>query len=282
MTPALGRAVALTLIPRDGGFFIASGEAEGERGMAESVTLAGVGKTFGNGPPILQNIDLTMAIGEFVALLGASGCGKSTILRLVAGLESPSAGEVRLGARRVRDVDPRCAIVFQEPRLLPWRSVAANVALGARHAGGAASPEHLLDRVGLTGFAAAWPHQLSGGMAQRAGLARALAGRPDVLLLDEPFAALDALTRLRMGDLLRDVRAETQPTTLMVTHDVDEALRLADRVVLLAGQPAQVRAIYAPSPTGDAAALACLRAEILGHFGLGANPAARPPEVAIA
>ena len=254
--------------------------------MAERVTLAGVGKRFGGGPAVLQGIDLALAPGEFVALLGASGCGKSTLLRLVAGLEQATAGEVRLGEAPVRDVDPRCAVVFQEPRLLPWRSVAANVALGARHAGGAASPQRLLDQVGLGDAAGAWPHQLSGGMAQRAALARALAGRPDVLLLDEPFAALDALTRLRMGDLLQDVRAETEPTTLMVTHDVDEALRLADRLVLLAGQPAAVRAVYAAPPRHDAAAIARLRAEILGHFGLGADAhahaRARPPEAAIA
>jgi ABC-type nitrate/sulfonate/bicarbonate transport system ATPase subunit len=250
--------------------------------MAERVVLTGVGKAFGGGPGVLQGIDLTLVPGEFVALLGASGCGKSTLLRLVAGLEKPTAGEVRLGDRPVRDVDPRCAVVFQEPRLLPWRSVAANVALGARHAGGSASPERLLDRVGLAGFEGAWPHQLSGGMAQRAALARALAGRPDVLLLDEPFAALDALTRLRMGDLLADVRAETEPTTLMVTHDVDEALRLADRVVLLAGQPAGVRAVYAPPPRHDEATVARLRVEILGHFGLGAKTRARQAEAAIA
>jgi ABC-type nitrate/sulfonate/bicarbonate transport system ATPase subunit len=174
--------------------------------MAERVALTGVGKAFGGGPAVLQGIDLTLVPGEFVALLGASGCGKSTLLRLVAGLEQATAGEVRLGEAPVRDVDPRCAVVFQEPRLLPWRSVAANVALGARHAGGAASPQRLLDQVGLGDAAGAWPHQLSGGMAQRAALARALAGRPDVLLLDEPFAALDALTRLRMGDLLQDIR----------------------------------------------------------------------------
>jgi len=246
--------------------------------MAETVTLAGVGKTFGGGPAVLTGIDLTTGGGEFVALLGASGCGKSTLLRLVAGLEAPTAGEVRLGGGPVRGVDPRCAVVFQEPRLLPWRSVAANVALGARQASGAVSPERLLDRVGLAGFARAWPHQLSGGMAQRAALARALAGRPDVLLLDEPFAALDALTRLRMGDLLRDIRAETQPTTLMVTHDVDEALRLADRIVLLAGQPAGVRTVYAAPPAGDATATARLRAEILGHFGLGADARPRPTD----
>jgi ABC-type nitrate/sulfonate/bicarbonate transport system ATPase subunit len=250
--------------------------------MAERVTLAGVGKRFGGGPAVLQGIDLALAPGEFVALLGASGCGKSTLLRLVAGLEQATAGEVRLGEAPVRDVDPRCAVVFQEPRLLPWRSVAANVALGARHAGGAASPQRLLDQVGLGDAAGAWPHQLSGGMAQRAALARALAGRPDVLLLDEPFAALDALTRLRMGDLLQDVRAETEPTTLMVTHDVDEALRLADRLVLLAGQPAAVRAVYAAPPRHDASAIARLRAEILGHFGLGVDAPARPPEAAIA
>lgn len=238
--------------------------------MAEPVTLAGVGKRFA-GLPVLQQIDLTFARGEFVILLGASGCGKSTLLRLVAGLERPTSGEVRVGAQPVRGVDPRCAIVFQEPRLLPWRTVAANVALGARRVAGNASPEALLEQVGLTGFAGAWPHQLSGGMAQRAALARALAGRPDVLLLDEPFASLDALNRLRMQELLAAVRAATAPTTIMVTHDVDEALRLADRIVLLGGRPATVRAVYRMDDRCDAA-VAALRAEILAFFGLGGVP----------
>ncbi len=259
--------------------------------MPVAVTISGVTKTFGaNGSAaeVLGGVDIAVAPGEFVALLGASGCGKSTLLRLVAGLETPTGGDVLLDGRPVSGVDPRCAVVFQEPRLLPWRTIAGNVALGARRGGGALSPSEILERVGLAGYAGAWPHQLSGGMAQRAALARALAGSPGVLLLDEPFAALDALTRLRMQDLLRDACGDPAPTTLMVTHDVDEAIRLADRVIVLGGRPAGVRAVYRTPAREDAAAIDALRAEILGLFGLGgdrlhhAHPAQPAPEVAFA
>jgi ABC-type nitrate/sulfonate/bicarbonate transport system ATPase subunit len=251
--------------------------------MPVAVTLAAVGKRFG-GAEVLRGVELAVEPGEFVALLGASGCGKSTLLRLVAGLETPSGGEVLLDGRPVSGVDPRCAVVFQEPRLLPWRTVAGNVALGARRGGGAFSQDQILHRVGLDGHAKAWPHQLSGGMAQRAALARALAGAPGVLLLDEPFAALDALTRLRMQDLLVDACGDPAPTVLMVTHDVDEAIRLAHRVVVLGGRPAGVRAVYRTPARDDAAAVDALRAEILGLFGLGGDRVHHPhaPEVAIA
>ena len=243
--------------------------------MAEPVSVARVGKSFGAGQtalPVLHDLGLEVGSGEIVAVLGPSGCGKSTLLRLIAGLERPTAGEVRLGERLVTAVDPRCAVVFQEPRLLPWRTVAANVALGARRGTGGASPEELLDLVCLTGFGGVYPHQLSGGMAQRAALARALVGRPEVLLLDEPFASLDALTRMRMQDLLLDACTRLRPTVVLVTHDVDEALYLADRIVILGRRPAAVEATIAvplarPRDRGDAA-LAPLRATILAHFGL--------------
>ena len=258
--------------------------------MAESVTLAGVGKAFGDGPgalAVLRGVELEIAPGEFVALLGPSGCGKSTLLRLIAGLDRPTAGTVRLGVQVVTDVDPRSAVVFQEPRLLPWRTVAANVALGARRASNGASPSTMLERVGLTGFDRAYPYQLSGGMAQRAALARALIGRPEVLLLDEPFASLDALTRLQMQDLLVEACREPKPTVVMVTHDVDEALRLADRIVLLGQRPASVTAtVQVPrSSPGDrvsVAAVASLRAEILGHFGLSSAAPGEGPGEAVA
>lgn len=249
--------------------------------MAEPVTVIGVDKSFGYGAgalPVLRGVELRVAGGEFVALLGPSGCGKSTLLRLLAGLERPTAGTVRLGEREVTDVDPRCAVVFQEPRLLPWRTVAGNVALGTRRSRNTFPPTAMLERVGLAGFDRAFPHQLSGGMAQRAALARALVGRPEVLLLDEPFASLDALTRLRMQDLLAETRRDLAPTTVMVTHDVDEALRLADRVVLLGDRPATVAETFpvprtAPgmAPTEQTtAALARMRADILARFGLAA------------
>ena len=242
--------------------------------MAEAVELARVGKGFGTGRgtvPVLHDVQLRIAGGEFVAILGPSGCGKSTLLRLIASLERPSSGAVRLGGGEVTAVDPRCAIVFQEPRLLPWRTVAANVALGARRIADRPAPDGLLELVGLSEFAAALPHQLSGGMAQRAALARALIGRPEVLLLDEPFAALDALTRMRMQDLLLDVCRRVRPTVVLVTHDVDEAIYLADRIVVMGPRPAGVAATVAvplprPRDRGDSA-LAPLRAAILAHFG---------------
>ena len=243
--------------------------------MAERVSLAQVEKVFptrGGPLPVLRDLCLDVAAGESLVVLGPSGCGKSTLLRLVAGLDRPTAGIVRLGDRVVTETDPRCAVVFQEPRLLPWRTVAANVLLGARRLADRPSPQALLALVGLVGFERAYPHQLSGGMAQRVALARALIGHPEVLLLDEPFASLDALTRLRMQDLLADACRRLRPTVVLVTHDVDEALYLADRIVILGQRPATVVASVAvpqprPRDRGDLS-LAPLRAEILAHFGL--------------
>ena len=186
---------------------------------------------------MLDHIDIEIAPGEVVALLGSSGSGESTLLRIVAGLDRPTDGRIEIDGNAVRGIDPRCAVVFQEPRLLPWRSLAANVAFGlppgTARSKGAAAVQHWLDAVGLGEFGDHYPRQVSGGMAQRAGLARALARRPSVLLLDEPLAALDALTRLRMQDLLDTVQQEAGTITLLVTHDVDEALILADRVLVL-------------------------------------------------
>ena len=245
--------------------------------MAESVAVSRVGKHFRTrhaAVPVLHGIQLDILPGEFVAVLGPSGCGKSTLLRLIAGLDRPTTGTVRLGDRVVTRADPRCAIVFQEPRLFPWKSVAANVAVGARRRKDAAAPvatDRLLELVGLTGFERSFPHHLSGGMAQRAALARALVGQPEVLLLDEPFASLDALTRLRMQDLLADTCSSLRPTVVMVTHDVDEALVLADRIVVMSDRPASITAtidvpLPRPRDRGDTA-LAPLRADILGYFG---------------
>nr|WP_255472111.1 ABC transporter ATP-binding protein [Quadrisphaera setariae] len=246
------------------------------------VRLEGVGRRFGD-HVVLDGVDLDVAPGEVVALLGASGCGKSTLLRAVAGLDSPDSGRVLLDGQPVRDHDPRCAVAFQEPRLLPWRTLAGNTALGlprgTPRARGRERVADLLDLVGLARFADHRPRSVSGGMAQRAALARALARRPGVLVLDEPFAALDALTRLSMQDLLLDVLAATPTTVLLVTHDVDEALHLADRVVVL-GRPARAATdvgagvlrtttvdLAHPRDRGDAH-LASLRAELLELLGV--------------
>ncbi len=249
--------------------------------MTQNVTLASVDKSFqrnGAPAPVLGDISFTIEPGEFVAILGPSGCGKSTILRLIAGLEQPTSGEVAIGGRRVSVTDDRCAVVFQEPRLLPWRTVAANVALGTRR-----RPERqhmrvsrLLAEVGLRDVANVWPHQLSGGMAQRVGLARGLAAEPDVLLLDEPFAALDALTRLKMQDLLLQIRELHAQTVILVTHDIDEALYLADRILILGESPARLVAAHqvdvARPRDRSNPALSTLRDTILTHFGVGRVP----------
>lgn len=208
---------------------------------AKAVTVQGLSRAFpvrgGSARRVLGPVDLDVEPREIVAILGTSGCGKSTLLRIVGGLDTPTTGSVSIDGRAVGPFDPRCAVGFQEPRLLPWRTVSQNVALGLPEgtptAVGRASVARLIGLVGLSDFADHRPREISGGMAQRASLARALARNPGVLLLDEPFGALDALTRLKMQDLLLDVHAVAPTTVLLVTHDVDEALQLADRVILL-------------------------------------------------
>lgn len=239
------------------------------------VSLRNVSKTFttdGTRVDVLRDVDLDVRPGEIVALLGPSGCGKSTLLRLVAGLETPTSGLVLVDDHEVTGIDRRCSVVFQEPRLLPWRTIAANVKLGARDAKQASEVDDWLTLVGLAGFGSYLPRQVSGGMAQRAALARALIGHPGVLLMDEPFAALDALTRMHMQDLLTEVVERIGTTVLLVTHDIDEALYLADRVVIL-GQRGEgvldtlhVPLIH-PRDRSDSH-LAPLRVELLRHFGI--------------
>ncbi len=256
---------------------------------AQRVSFERLGKTFprpdGSGETVvLRDLDLEIAAGEVVAILGASGCGKSTLLRIAAGLDHATSGRVTIDDAPVRGIDPRCAVAFQEPRLLPWRTLAGNVALGLPRATAPeiarARVDELLELVGLSDHAGHRPREVSGGMAQRAALARALARCPSVLLLDEPFGALDALTRLRMQDLLIDVHRAAPTSVVLVTHDVDEALQLADRVVVLGrpdGQPGatvcQVVAVPGVRPRDRAApALAGLRAELLASFGITRHP----------
>ena len=192
-----------------------------------TVTVHGLTKRFG-ARTVLSNLDLTIAPGEFVALLGRSGSGKSTLLRVLAGLDSEVDGHA--------SVRGTVSVAFQQPRLLPWRRVWRNVVLGLRnHGADRALAERALAEVRLTALADAWPRTLSGGEAQRLSLARALVREPDLLLLDEPFGALDALTRIAMHSLVADLWARHRPSVLLVTHDVDEALLLADRVLILDG-----------------------------------------------
>ncbi|MDR6611007.1 ATP-binding cassette domain-containing protein [Leifsonia sp. 1010] len=236
---------------------------------------------------VLRDVSLGIRAGEVVAILGPSGCGKSTLLRIAGGLDAPTGGAALIDRTTVAGFDARCAVGFQEPRLLPWRSLADNVALGLPRGldrdAGRQRVAQLLDLVGLTGSATLRPREVSGGMAQRASLARALARNPGVLLLDEPFGALDALTRLKMQDLLLDIHAAAPATILLVTHDVDEALQLADRVVLLGaedGQPGStIRSVTTvpgsrPRDRGSAE-LAQLRAELLDGLGIDRHGRAR-------
>jgi sulfonate transport system ATP-binding protein len=204
-----------------------------------------------NGTPlnVLDSVDLSVAPGEFLTIVGASGCGKSTLLRLIAGLDTGFQGEIILDGERVTRPSLDRGLVFQEPRLFPWLTVAQNIALGLLNAGlskaarNRAVSEHIA-LVGLTGFQDAYPHQLSGGMAQRVAIARGLVNRPGVLLLDEPFGALDALTRARLQDELQRIWAAEGITMLLVTHDVEEAVYLGDRVVVMAPRPGRIAATF--------------------------------------
>jgi sulfonate transport system ATP-binding protein len=204
------------------------------------VSFRALRRTFGKGSEahtVLRDIDFEVRPGEVLAVLGTSGCGKSTLLRATAGLDSPSSGSVDIDGTPVQGIDARCAFAFQEPRLLPWHTLEANIAIGLPTGisakDGKAKVARLLELVGLRDFAKHRPREISGGMAQRASLARALARNPGVLLLDEPFGALDALTRIKMQDLLLDIHGVAPTTVLLVTHDVDEALQLADRIIIL-------------------------------------------------
>ncbi len=207
------------------------------------LVLERVGKTYPNGVHALGAVSLEVALGEIVAVIGGSGCGKSTLLRAVGGLDPPSSGSVVLDGERIMAPHPKIGIIFQEPRLLPWLKVADNVGFGLGdrpRAERAARVAAALQRVGLSDKAAVWPRELSGGQAQRVAIARALVPRPQVLLLDEPFSALDAFTRADLQDHLLDLWADARPTLIVVTHDVDEAIVLADRVIVMCSRPGRV------------------------------------------
>jgi sulfonate transport system ATP-binding protein len=208
------------------------------------LVVRGIGKTYADGTEALRGVDVQASEGEIVAILGGSGCGKTTLLRLIAGLDQPSTGTIAVGGQVLSGTHAAISAVFQEPRLLPWLNARANIAFGGRllaRVERQARADLLLDRVGLADYAARWPRELSGGQQQRIAIARALIGHPGVLLLDEPFSALDPFTRGSLHNLLLDLWRELRPTVLMVTHDIEEAVVLADRIVVMRPHPGRVQ-----------------------------------------
>ncbi|MBD1550582.1 ABC transporter ATP-binding protein [Pseudomonas typographi] len=243
-----------------------------------ALSIRGLNKHYpidGRRLPVLQHIDLQVQPGEFIAIVGASGCGKSTLLRLIAGLETDYEGQMQLDGKPIRGPSLDRGMVFQDHRLFPWKTVFDNIALALKHsrldkAHVAARVNEHIALVGLQGFEHAYPHQLSGGMAQRAAIARALITQPKLLLLDEPFGALDALTRVRMQQELQRLWIQQRSTMIMVTHDVEEALYLGDRVIVLEPRPGRIRHVIevglAHPRERNAARLQSLRQEILGQL----------------
>jgi sulfonate transport system ATP-binding protein len=207
------------------------------------LALNAVSKTYPNGVHALERFSAEIGLGEIVAVIGGSGCGKSTLLRAIAGLDRATSGTVTLDDLVVTAPHEKIGVIFQEPRLLPWLSVADNIGFGLSERPAAERRTQVaraLDRVGLADKARAWPRELSGGQAQRVAIARALVPQPEVLLLDEPFSALDAFTRRDLQDHLLDLWADTRPTLILVTHDVEEAVMLADRVLLMRPRPGRL------------------------------------------
>ncbi len=224
------------------------------------LSIQTLSKTYADGTRALEGIDLDVPNAEIVALIGGSGCGKTTLLRLIAGLDRPSTGRIALDGEPITGPHPGVGLVFQEPRLLPWLTVADNVGFGIEHLPGRERRErvaHALERVGLAEHAWRWPRELSGGQQQRVSIARAFVASPRVLLLDEPFSALDAFTRRDLHGHLLALWAESRPTILIVTHDVGEAVALADRAVVMRPKPGRLDetvALKLPRPRDPASA----------------------------
>jgi ABC-type nitrate/sulfonate/bicarbonate transport system ATPase subunit len=226
---------------------------------------------------VLRQVNLQIEAGEFVAIIGSSGSGKTTLLRIIAGLEQANHGRVKVNNKEVTGVGIERGMVFQEPRLLPWLTVERNVRLGLELQGLEATKitkltEEYIHLVGLSEFSQALPSQLSGGMAQRVGIARALATSPDILLLDEPFGALDAMTKVRMQIELQRIWTERRITMIMVTHDIEEAIYLADKIVVMSAQQGSIKEVIPvqlarPRERGDAD-FAALREQLFAEFKL--------------
>lgn len=235
---------------------------------------------------VLQDISLDIQRGEFVSIVGSSGCGKSTLLRLIVGLELDYQGDILLDGSRIAGTSLQRGIVFQEHRLFPWLTVEKNIGLGLLNSPHSAAEKARLVQehialVGLQGFESAYPHQLSGGMSQRVAIARALVTRPEILVLDEPFGALDALTRSHLQQELQRIWQQEGITMILVTHDVDEAVFLGNRVVVMEPRPGRIRKVVPidlPHPRQRTSlAYASLRNEVLAEFGQATGPDEVPP-----
>ncbi|RXZ02354.1 ATP-binding cassette domain-containing protein [Fictibacillus sp. S7] len=242
------------------------------QGNQAFLELSDLGKSFGD-KSVLKHMDLKVERGEFVAVVGKSGCGKSTLLRILAGLETPTGGEAKLDGETVKGQNKKVKIMFQDGRLLPWKKVKNNVALGLKKEEEKKEALHMLHQVGLSDRADEWPAVLSGGQRQRVALARALVHHPELLLLDEPLGALDALTRLEMHELIRNLWEQKGFTAVLVTHDVEEAVALATRVILIDdGEIALNQTINMPYPRKkDNPLFAKTVTHILNHI-MGRNP----------
>ncbi|MBD7937905.1 ABC transporter ATP-binding protein [Cytobacillus sp. Sa5YUA1] len=203
------------------------------------LSIERVSRTFSNGTTGFKNIELKVEQGEVIGILGTSGCGKSTLLRVLSGLDKQYDGRVVIDDETVHDVHKKIGMIFQEPRLMPWLKVHDNIGFGLQKKEQSKIAQYI-KAVGLEGFENHYPKDLSGGMAQRVAIARALVTSPEILLLDEPFSALDAFTKMQLQDLLLNLWQTYQSTILLVTHDIDEALYLADRIIILRGQPGEV------------------------------------------
>lgn len=208
------------------------------------ISIQDISKKYGNFQAI-ERIDLNIQKGEFVVLLGASGCGKSTLLNLVAGFEKPTTGKIIVNGREVTGIDPHCGMVFQQYALFPWLTVRENVAFGLKMKGVSkrereSIAQRYIEMVGLRGFEAKYPNALSGGMRQRVSIARVLANDPDVILLDEPFAALDAMTRQVLQDELLNIYEKSKKTIIFITHSIDEALLLSTRMLIMGARPGKI------------------------------------------
>src|SRR6187455_2147505 len=232
--------------------------------MPRKVEIAGLSKWFGD-LEALRSIDIAVEQGEFISVVGPSGCGKTTFLRMVAGLEPATSGTILLDGEQLRGPGGNRGFVFQNDSLLPWRTVLSNALIGPEVAGSVGAAERqrtmdLLKLVGLGGFEAYYPRQLSGGMRQRVNLARALAIDPQILLMDEPFASLDAQTREIMQSELLKMWRQTQKTVIFVTHQIEEAIYLSDRVIVFSARPAKIREIVSVN-LGRPRALAVKRSQ---------------------